>query len=141
MASPVFIPTVDLAPYLAANATPESQEQVVAAVSEAARTYGFFSITGHGIPLEDQNTTLECAKRFFDLSHEEKMSVFIENAMGTSNRGYELYRGQTSEPGTLPDMKEVRANLPKFLDPRAKIQRALLLVRKFHRTTLMPVHS
>jgi isopenicillin N synthase-like dioxygenase len=120
MASPAFIPIVDLAPYLAEDATPEAKEQVVTAICEAARTYGFFSITGHGIPLEDQNTTLECAKRFFDLSHEEKMSVFIENAMGTSNRGYELYRGQTSEPGTLPDMKEVRADLTVILDVRAK---------------------
>jgi isopenicillin N synthase-like dioxygenase len=120
MAAPAFIPIVDLAPYLAADATPDAQEQVVIAICDAARTYGFFSITGHGIPLEAQNTTLDCAKRFFNLSHEEKMSVFIENAMGTSNRGYELYRGQTSEPGTLPDMKEVRANLAVIFDVRAK---------------------
>jgi isopenicillin N synthase-like dioxygenase len=111
MATRALIPIVDLAPYLAADTTSEAKEQVVTAICDAARTYGFFSITGHGIPLKDQETTLECAKRFFDLPVEEKMSVFIENAMGTSNRGYEVYKGQTLEPGTLPDMKEVRTNL------------------------------
>jgi isopenicillin N synthase-like dioxygenase len=108
MASPAVIPIVDLAPYFAVDATPEAKQEVVTAICDAARTYGFFSIVGHGIPIDDQDTTLECAKRFFDLSDEEKKSVFIENAMGISNRGYELYRGQTSEPGTLPDMKEVK---------------------------------
>lgn len=107
MAAKASIPTINLAPYLAADATPEAKQEVVAAICSAASTYGFFSIVGHGIPLKDQETALECARRFFDLSHEEKMSVFIENALGASNRGYEVYRGQTSEPGTLPDMKEV----------------------------------
>ncbi|KAF9698543.1 hypothetical protein EKO04_003891 [Ascochyta lentis] len=121
MAAPTLIPTIDLAPYLATDATPEAREKVVTAICDAARTYGFFSIVGHGIPLEDQKNTLECAKRFFDLPLEEKMSVFIENAMGTSNRGYEVYRGQTSEPGTLPDMKEgfvIGAEIPRN-DPDA----------------------
>jgi isopenicillin N synthase-like dioxygenase len=141
MAAPAFIPIVDLAPYLAADATPEAQDQVVTAICDAARIYGFFSITGHGIPLEAQNTTLECAKRFFDLPTEEKMSVFIENAMGTSNRGYELLGGQTLQPGTLPDMKEVRTNLSDILDIRANNWRDLLSVRKFRGTIPMLVHS
>jgi isopenicillin N synthase-like dioxygenase len=115
MVAPALIPIVDLTPYLAADATSEAKERVVTAICDAARTYGFFSITGHGIPLKDQETTLECAKRFFDLPIEEKMSVFIENAMGTSNRGYEVYKGQTLEPGTLPDMKEVRTNLARHI--------------------------
>lgn len=108
MAVTVSIPTIDIAPYLAEDATPEAKEQVVAAICDACRTYGFFVIVGHGIPLKDQDTVLECAKRFFDLPVEDKMSVFIEKALGTSNRGYEVYRGQTSQPGMLPDMKEVR---------------------------------
>ena len=116
MVAPALIPTVDLAPYFAVDATSEAKEQVVTAICDAARTYGFFSVIGHGIPLKDQDTTLECAKRFFNLSVEEKMSVFIEDAMGTSNRGYELLKGQTLQPGTLPDMKEVRDNLSLILD-------------------------
>ncbi|KAF2996711.1 hypothetical protein E8E13_005621 [Curvularia kusanoi] len=94
MATEASIPVIDLAPYLAVDATPEGKKQVVQAICNAARTYGFFSIVGHGIPREDQDTTFDCAKRFFDLTKEEKMSVFIENALGTSNRGYELYRAQ-----------------------------------------------
>jgi isopenicillin N synthase-like dioxygenase len=119
MVASAFIPVVDLAPYLAADTTSEAQEQVITAICEAARTYGFFSITGHGIPLKDQDTTLECAKRFFDLPVEEKKSVFIGNAMGSANRGYEVFKGQTLEPGTLPDMKEVSTNLAVNLDPRS----------------------
>jgi isopenicillin N synthase-like dioxygenase len=140
MVAPAFIPVVDLAPYLAADATAQAKEQVVTAICEAARTYGFFSITGHGIPLKDQDTTLECAKRFFDLPVEEKTSVFIGNAMGSSNRGYEVFKGQTLEPGTLPDMKEVSANQAVMLS-ELKFCRASLSVRKFRRTTLMPAHS
>ncbi|EUC39997.1 hypothetical protein COCMIDRAFT_10034 [Bipolaris oryzae ATCC 44560] len=116
MAASAKIPLVDLAPYFAENATQEAKDQVVKEVCDAARTYGFFSIVGHGIPLKDQDTTLECAKKFFDLSAEEKKAVFIENCLGISNRGYEMYRGQTSEPGTLPDMKEgfvIGAEIPK----------------------------
>jgi isopenicillin N synthase-like dioxygenase len=113
MATKASIPTIDLAPFLAADATPEDKQGVVAAICNAAKTYGFFSIVGHGIPLKDQETALECAERFFDLPLEEKMSVFIENALGASNRGYEVYKGQSSEPGTLPDMKEVSVGFKK----------------------------
>lgn len=115
MTATAAIPTIDVAPYLAEDATPEVQEQVVTALCNAARTYGFFSIVGHGIPIEDQDTALACAKLFFDLPTEEKMSVFIENALGTSNRGYEILKSQTLEPGTLPDLKEVSSDVTVFL--------------------------
>jgi len=116
MTARAAIPVIDLAPFLAANATPEDQEKVVTAICDAARTYGFFSIIGHGVPLEDQDTAIDCAKRVFDLPIEEKMSVFIENALGTSNRGYEVLQSQTLEAGNLPDMKEgfvIGAEIPK----------------------------
>jgi isopenicillin N synthase-like dioxygenase len=114
-----LIPTIDLAPYLAVDATPEAKEQVVTAICDSARTYGFFNIIGHGIPLKNQNTILECAKRFFDIPVEEKMSVFIEKAMGRANRGYEVLGSQTLQTGTLPDMKEV--GLPKSPEFSAKV--------------------
>jgi isopenicillin N synthase-like dioxygenase len=127
MAAPSLIPVIDLAPYFAVDASSEAKEQIVTAICDASRTYGFFSVIGHGIPIEDQDTTLECAKQFFDLPFEEKMSVFIEDALGTSNRGYELYKGQTLQPGTLPDMKEVRDKLRFILDLRANMWQGFVI--------------
>lgn len=131
MATKASIPTIDLTPYLAADATSEDKQEVVAAICNAARTYGFFSIVGHGIPLEDQETTLKCAERFFDLPLKEKTSVAIENALGASNRGYEVYRGQTLEPGTLPDMKEVSVGSKATPISPLKQTRASSLAPKF----------
>ena len=116
MTAKASIPLVDLAPFLAENATLEDQEKVVTAICDAARTYGFFSIVGHGVPLEDQDTAIECAKRVFDLPVEEKMSVFIENALGTSNRGYEVLKSQNLQAGNLPDLKEVSDNYQVILN-------------------------
>lgn len=101
------IPVVDISPWLDTSATTEARDVVVKAVRDACITYGFFQLTGHGIPEELQQQMLQCSKIFFDLPLEKKQDCAMAKAMGESGRGYERIGGQTLQAGALPDMKEV----------------------------------
>lgn len=77
---------------------------------------GFFSLTGHGIPRDVQDSVLKAAKRLFDLPLEEKKALTHPLL---KNRGYEILGAQALQSDTLPDLKEVpssnalwRRNLP-----------------------------
>lgn len=65
---------------------------------------GFFQITGHSVPLQQQKQALACAKKFFSLSQAEKDEVSKDKT--TWNRGYEMLRSQILEEGTQPELKE-----------------------------------
>ena len=88
-----------------------NKRAVVEAMSHACSTYGFFYLAGHGVTPAQQKKALDCAKRFFELSKEERMEVWIGKCMGKSFRGYEPPGIQTHQEGLLPDIKEVRGDL------------------------------
>ncbi|KAI0010263.1 Clavaminate synthase-like protein [Xylariaceae sp. FL0662B] len=104
--APEAIPTVDISPFTDPNASPAAKRAVVEAMSHACSTYGFFYLAGHGVTPAQQKKTLDCAKRFFELSKEERMEVWIGKCMGKSFRGYEPPGIQTHQEGLLPDIKE-----------------------------------
>ncbi|EIT73134.1 hypothetical protein AO1008_09387 [Aspergillus oryzae 100-8] len=122
---PTTIPTVDISPFLDENASPEAKEQVVDAMRDACTTFGFFYLVGHGIPEEDRQAVLNCAKRYFYLPKEDKMETWIGKAMGRSFRGYEPPALQVHQEGLLPDTKEVSRH------PR-DILRVVLIVKGLH---------
>jgi isopenicillin N synthase-like dioxygenase len=94
------IPTISIAPWLDGSA----RDDVVEAVRSACKTYGFFQLVGHGIPLESQKQIFEAAKTFFELPMEEKMKLAKDPISG---RGYEAPGTQALQPGQVPDDKEV----------------------------------
>ena len=102
------IPTINISPFLSSNASQQSLDVVVEAVRHACTTYGFFQLVGHGVSREAQNRILDCAKRFFELSMEERMEVQIKNSLGKSFRGYEPPGIQVHQKGLKADTKEVR---------------------------------
>lgn len=101
------IPTIDISPFLAENASEQLVNEVVEAVRQACKKYGFFQLVGHGVPDEERNGILECAKRFFKLPIEERMELQIKNSMGKSFRGYEPPEIQIHQEGLKADTKEV----------------------------------
>lgn len=103
------IPLIDISPFLDPSATQDARDTVIEAVREAAQVYGFFQLTGHGIPINLQRQILKCAATFFALPQEEKSALHMSNAMGQSNRGYEKIGGQTLQDNARPDLKEVRS--------------------------------
>ncbi|TVY85263.1 2-oxoglutarate-dependent dioxygenase tropC [Lachnellula suecica] len=103
---PDTIPTVDISPFLSKDASPQAMGRVVESMRSACSTYGFFYLVGHGIREEDRKKSLDCAKCFFALSHEQKMDVWIGKCMGRSFRGYEPPALQIHKEGLLPDTKE-----------------------------------
>lgn len=102
------IPTVDISAFLSPNATAQARQDVVDAMSSACSVYGFFNLVGHGIPQAQLNKALEVNKRFFSLTAEERMEVWIGKSLGKSFRGYEPSGMQTHHEGLMPDIKEVR---------------------------------
>lgn len=105
------IPLISIAPFLDPSSTQEAKDAVVKAVRDACQTYGFFQLSGHGIPVADQREILQCAQRFFDLPYEEKWALRMENALGKCGRGYEKIGGQTLQKDARPDLKEVSVTL------------------------------
>ena len=59
---------------------------MAAAFDHAARTTGFFSVTGHGVDPNLIHEMLDVTAAFFDLPVEEKMRYFLDDR--TANRGY-----------------------------------------------------
>ncbi|CAG9986496.1 unnamed protein product [Clonostachys byssicola] len=96
------IPIIDFSGFYSED--PVLKQKVVDQVRESCLYNGFFQITGHSIPLAKQKKVMDCAKKFFDLSLEEKQQVSKDN--NTWNRGYEMLRSQMLEEGTQPELKE-----------------------------------
>jgi isopenicillin N synthase-like dioxygenase len=99
-----FLPTIDIAPFLANPASPEAAK-VISEVHSACCTAGFFQIVGHGVPRELQQASFDAAAKFFALSTEEKLRIDIHQSLG--HRGYDRVGTQSYTADTLPDLKEV----------------------------------
>ncbi|KAL9083515.1 MAG: hypothetical protein Q9165_008496 [Trypethelium subeluteriae] len=112
------IRVIDFSPWRDPSSTLEERNAVIAALRYSCTTHGFFQLVGHGVPLALQKQVLECARTFFAQPMAEKMAVSIKKSMGRANRGYETLQGQTLQPGMLPDLKEIGAEVPGD-DPRA----------------------
>lgn len=107
MGSIEAIPTVDITAWIDTSGTEEERQRVVDEMRNACTRYGFFNLVGHGVSPKAQSQALNCAKLFFTLSEQEKMSVCISKSIGRSFRGYEPPGIQVHQEGLLPDTKEV----------------------------------
>ena len=72
------IPVIDLSPYFS------GQDKMAAAqqIKQACEEIGFFTIRGHGIPLETIQAANAAARTFFDQSLTEKRLVESPGGMG-----------------------------------------------------------
>ncbi|KAH6984469.1 hypothetical protein BKA56DRAFT_630887 [Ilyonectria sp. MPI-CAGE-AT-0026] len=100
------IPTVDISACLDDNSSRSEKRAVVESMSHACHTYGFFTLTGHGVPKNVLREILHVNKMFFALPEEKKMEVWINKSVGRSFRGYEPPGIQTHHKGLMPDTKE-----------------------------------
>lgn len=94
------IPTIDIQPWLSGT----NPDLVVDQVRAACQTYGFFQLVGHDIPLEMQQSILDCAKKFFSLPLDQKSLLKKDPVTG---RGYEGFGSQSLQATTTTDRKEV----------------------------------
>ncbi|XAR59484.1 hypothetical protein NMG60_11015336 [Bertholletia excelsa] len=71
------IPLIDLSVLINSSETPNlpTIEPLVAEIGEACRTWGFFQIINHGVPLEVRQKLELASKRFFALPVEERRKV------------------------------------------------------------------
>jgi isopenicillin N synthase-like dioxygenase len=101
-----MIPAIDLESF--ASAGPPGRAAVAAAVDDACRTVGFFTIVGHGVESPVVAGAWEAGRRFFALPLAEKMTVAMP-APGYPY-GYSPVAGEALSYslgiGGLPDLKE-----------------------------------
>jgi isopenicillin N synthase-like dioxygenase len=93
-------------------------EEFRAALRQATHDYGFFYLTGHGVPQDLLDDAISTAREFFNLPVEEKMS--IENLKSPHFRGYtriggELTLGKTDWREQI-DIGPEREAIPKEAD-------------------------
>ena len=96
------------------SADAAARGRVVDQIRDSCLYNGFFQITGHSIPLDEQKEVMDAAKTFFALPQEEKDRVSKDNT--TWHRGYEQLRSQILEEGTRPELKEgfyIGADIPR----------------------------
>jgi isopenicillin N synthase-like dioxygenase len=97
------LPIIDLSGYISAQ-NPGDKEKVIEKVRDAALKYGFFQISGHGVPISLQRDLLKSMDNVFDLPTEEKLKMsFLQNPC---RRGYEAAGMSHREGDPLPDAKE-----------------------------------
>lgn len=99
------VPVIELSGIFSADLG--ERKRVAAEIRDACVRVGFFYAKGHGIPPEMIDETFEWAKKFFALSYEEKMEIFINNQK--NYRGYTPFvsirkarRGRNSELVLVP---------------------------------------
>ncbi len=75
---------IDLEPFRSGSVA--ERQAVAEQFDQAARTVGFFSITGHGVAQELLDEMLDVTAEFFDRPVEEKMALYVDDR--SANRGY-----------------------------------------------------
>jgi isopenicillin N synthase-like dioxygenase len=96
------LPVIDVSP-LAAGSDSMAQQAVADEIRAACRTYGFFYVSGHGVPAELVRRLDTQSREFFALPEKEKLEIAMSRG-GRAWRGFfpvgdELTSGR-------PDLKE-----------------------------------
>lgn len=103
----ITIPTIDISPYILASPTPDRpsahQASLAASIRAAARSPGFFQVTGHGVSPALRARLLARLEAFFALPVDTKAA--LHRARSPAMRGWEAVGDQVLEPG-LADRKE-----------------------------------
>jgi len=75
----------------------EDRTVFLTALRSAARTYGFFYLTGHGVPAAANDALLQSARQFFSLPQADKDAIAMVNSphfRGYNRAGLEYTRGR-----------------------------------------------
>ncbi|KAF2020777.1 Clavaminate synthase-like protein [Aaosphaeria arxii CBS 175.79] len=87
------LPIIDISSYVNPKASPESRQETAAALNRACIDYGFFYLTGHGIPESRLEQVISLARQFFALPLPEKNKIKRYDAGGPEGgdgaRGYQ----------------------------------------------------
>ncbi|KAH6633617.1 hypothetical protein C7974DRAFT_175454 [Boeremia exigua] len=87
------LPIIDISPFLDPHSTASARQTTAKAIDAACINYGFFYLTGHGIPLSTLDAIISLAREFFALPLAEKNKIKRHDAGGPeggdSARGYQ----------------------------------------------------
>ncbi|KAE8836627.1 hypothetical protein HRS9139_04725 [Pyrenophora teres f. teres] len=102
------LPKIDISAFLGPTSTPEARSTTAKAINAACINYGFFYLTGHGIPTSKLDEVINLARGFFALPLEEKNKIKRFDAGspegGDGARGYQGLGENVT--GGLQDMQE-----------------------------------
>ncbi|KAF2628831.1 Clavaminate synthase-like protein [Macroventuria anomochaeta] len=102
------LPIIDISSYLDPSSSPSARKTTAQAINAACVNYGFFYLTGHGIPTSGLHQIIDLARRFFALPLEQKDKIKRYDAGGPeggdSARGYQGLGENVT--GGLQDMQE-----------------------------------
>ncbi len=96
------IPVVSLADYV--RGTPSERERFVKTFGDALRTFGFVSVTDHGVPTENIRAAYATIAKFFALPEGTKRKYVVEGSGG--NRGYVGFGAEHAKDRKVGDLKE-----------------------------------
>lgn len=96
------LPLIDIAPLYGTDSA--AWRDVATQIDTACRDWGFFYITGHGIPPERIDALLAAAKAFFALPEAEKLKIDITRT--AHHRGYGAIATEQLDPSRPSDLKE-----------------------------------
>ncbi len=88
------LPTLDLRGF---DAHGDERARFLQELRDAARTYGFFYLTGHGVEDRLIQSVVALSRRFFALSEKDKLEIEMVNSphfRGYNRAGYEYTRGK-----------------------------------------------
>jgi isopenicillin N synthase-like dioxygenase len=105
------LPIIDISGVQGSRQSPAS---IAKKIGRAARTIGFFYVTGHGIQTALLSRVFTESARFFALDEAEKAKASITRSR--HNRGYVAMRGESLDPTRAPDLKEA-FNIGLDLEP------------------------
>lgn len=102
------LPNIDISPFLDPSAPAAARQATAAAINAACTAYGFFYLTGHGIPTAELDQIISLARRFFaqPVAEKEKIKRFDAGGPqgGDSARGYQGVGENVT--GGLQDVQE-----------------------------------
>ncbi|CAG5140580.1 uncharacterized protein ALTATR162_LOCUS741 [Alternaria atra] len=102
------LPIIDISAFLDPSSTKDAQSTTAKAINAACVNYGFFYLTGHGIPTAELDKIINLAREFFALPLDEKNKIKRFDAGspegGDGARGYQGLGENVT--GGLQDMQE-----------------------------------
>ncbi|KAJ4381913.1 hypothetical protein N0V86_003282 [Didymella sp. IMI 355093] len=102
------LPIIDISSYLDPASSASARQTTAQAIDSACINYGFFYLTGHGIPTAKLDEIIHLARQFFALPLSEKNKIKRHDAGGPeggdSARGYQGLGENVT--GGLQDMQE-----------------------------------